>query len=65
VFNPVTQSERFDPDGSFIRHYIPELATLNNRSIHAPGSARPAGYPPPLIDLAFGRERALEAFKKP
>lgn len=64
VFNPVMQSKRFDPDGRFIRHWLPELAHLDDREIHAPKKQRPADYPPAIVDLAFGRERALNAFKK-
>lgn len=63
IFNPVTQSARFDPDGSFIRRWVPELAHLDAGSIHDPGLLRPADYPAPMLDLAFGRERALNAFK--
>ncbi len=65
IFNPVTQSQRFDPDGTFIRRWVPELAELDNKSIHDPGLWKPADYPAPLVDLAFGRERALSAFKLP
>ncbi len=64
IFNPVTQSRRFDPDGIFIRQYLPELAALNNKAIHEPGPERPSSYPAPMIELGFGRERALSAFKK-
>lgn len=63
VFNPVTQSRRFDPDGAFLRRWLPELADLDNDAIHDPQIERPADYPPALIDLAFGRERVLNAFK--
>jgi deoxyribodipyrimidine photo-lyase len=63
IFNPVTQSARFDPDGGFIRHWVPELAALDAASIHDPGLLRPAAYPAPMLDLGFGRERALNAFK--
>lgn len=63
IFNPVTQSARFDADGSFLRHWLPELAPLDAGCIHEPGLLRPAVYPAPMIDLAFGRERALNAFK--
>lgn len=63
IFNPVTQSRRFDPTGDFIRRYVPELADLDAGSIHEPGLLRPANYPAPMIDLAFGRERALNAFR--
>jgi deoxyribodipyrimidine photo-lyase len=62
VFNPITQSQRFDAEGSFIRRYCPELSQLNNKAIHAP----PAGtknYPSPIVDLSLSRKRAIEAFK--
>ncbi|MGV3592438.1 MAG: cryptochrome/photolyase family protein [Gammaproteobacteria bacterium] len=62
VFNPVTQSRRFDADGKFIRQWLPELAALEDREIHEPKAARPTEYPPAIVDLAFGRERALNAF---
>jgi deoxyribodipyrimidine photo-lyase len=64
IFNPVTQSRRFDPDGTYIRRYLPELAHLDNKIIHDPGSARPSSYPAPIVELAFGRERALKAFRR-
>ncbi len=70
IFNPVTQSQRFDPDGRFIRKYVPELATLPERHIHAPwlmdaGAQASAGvrighdYPAPLVDHAAARKRTL------
>ncbi len=67
VFNPVTQSRRFDPAGDIIRHYVPELRTLTVREIHEPWKLsgdrfRTLGYPPPLCDLAHARRRALQAF---
>ena len=73
IFNPVTQSERFDPDGKFIRRYLPELAPLDAREIHAPWRMPPAlqlarnvvigrDYPPPLVDHAVAREEALALF---
>jgi deoxyribodipyrimidine photo-lyase len=65
VFNPVTQSRRFDAAGNFIRRFVPELAALDDATIHDPGMLRPASYPPPMVELAFGRERALQSFKKP
>jgi deoxyribodipyrimidine photo-lyase len=74
VFNPVSQGQKFDPDGAFTRHFVPELAALPDRDLHAPWSASPdtlrvAGvtlgqtYPHPLIDLAAGRQRALDTYK--
>lgn len=74
VFNPVTQSERFDPNGHYIRYYLPELAKLPNKYLHNPAAApatvlQEAGirlgrdYPTPIVDLKESRERALAAFK--
>jgi len=63
IFNPVTQSRRFDADGEFLRRYLPELAHLDNKLIHDPGMFRPDTYPAPMLELGFGRERALNAFK--
>lgn len=63
LFNPVRQSERFDPEGKFIRHYLPELSALSNKEIHFPTKNRPEEYPMPIIDLADGRKRVLAEFK--
>lgn len=63
LFNPITQSQRFDPQGKFIRHYLPELSTLNDKEIHFPRKNRPQDYPAPIIDLAEARERVLAEFK--
>lgn len=64
IFNPVTQSQRFDPKGAFIRHYLPELAHLSDKDIHLPSAKnRPGNYPNPIVDLKLGRLRALSAFK--
>ncbi|MFL2849276.1 MAG: cryptochrome/photolyase family protein [Pseudohongiellaceae bacterium] len=63
IFNPVTQSKRFDAAGNYIRSYIPELAQLSDSCIHEPGDRRPTNYPSPLVDHKFGRARALSAFK--
>ena len=64
IFNPVTQSQKFDPQGNFIRRYLPELATLGERALHAPWLAGGvAGYPPPVVDHALARERTLARFK--
>jgi deoxyribodipyrimidine photo-lyase len=64
IFNPVTQSERFDANGDFIRLYLPRLRGLPARQIHAPwlhGGA--AGYPPPIVDHGEARQRTLERFE--
>ena len=66
IFNPVAQSERFDPDGAYIRRFVPELRSLPRKSIHAPwqhGLAAVPGYPPPIVDHAASREAALAMFK--
>lgn len=74
IFNPVLQGERFDPDGTWVRTWVPELAGLPDRVVHQPWTLAPeaqqaAGvvigrdYPEPIVDLAVGRERALAAFK--
>jgi deoxyribodipyrimidine photo-lyase len=73
IFNPVLQGEKFDPDGAYVRRYVPELARLPARYIHRPWTApgevlTEAGvflgqdYPRPLIDHAEARTRALDAF---
>ncbi len=73
IFNPVTQSERFDPEGKFIRRYLPQLAKLPSAAIHAPWAAKPleleaAGvrlgvtYPKPIVDHAEARERTLQRY---
>ena len=67
IFNPLSQSERFDPEGQFIKHWLPELAALNKKEVHNPASAGGlfgvADYPAPIVDLKKSRERALSAFK--
>lgn len=65
VFNPVTQSERFDPKGEFIRQWVPELARLDNKRIHDPskGGVIPGGYPRPIVDLKESRKEAIAKFQ--
>ena len=63
VFNPVTQSRRFDPRGDYLRRWLPELASLDDQAIHAPWLQPLAltGYPArPVVDLEAGRWQALE-----
>ena len=75
VFNPVTQGQRFDPDGAYVRRFVPELARVGGKFVHAPWTAgemdlMAAGvrlgrdYPRPLVDLAAGRIRALEVYRR-
>jgi deoxyribodipyrimidine photo-lyase len=66
IFNPVTQSEKFDRQGQYLRQWLPELAGLDENSIHAPYSHQPqkkTTYPQPVIDLKQSRQRALDYFK--
>ena len=74
IFNPVTQGEKFDPDGEYIRQYIPELKDLPNKYLYNPWEAPKEilaeanivlgkDYPNPIVNLKVSREKALEAFK--
>ncbi|MFP5382171.1 MAG: FAD-binding domain-containing protein, partial [Gammaproteobacteria bacterium] len=74
IFNPVTQSRRFDPQGHFICRYIPELARVVDAYIHAPWTMPAAeqarvgcvigrDYPAPIVDHAMQRQWALALFK--
>jgi deoxyribodipyrimidine photo-lyase len=65
VFNPITQSERFDPDGTYIRRYVPELADVPLEHLHEPWkgpAGLPAGYPGPIVDHAMERKEALDRY---
>ena len=65
IFNPVLQSRKFDPDGAYLREWLPELALLDAKAIHAPWEQgiRVSGYPDqPIVDLAEGRAWAQQAF---
>ncbi|MGE5792686.1 MAG: cryptochrome/photolyase family protein [Bacteroidota bacterium] len=73
IFNPVTQSEKFDPEGKFIRKYVPELARVPPQLVHAPWTMRGADqaaagcvigrdYPAPVVDHARSREITLALY---
>jgi deoxyribodipyrimidine photo-lyase len=73
IFNPTSQSEKFDAEGKFIRRYVPALAELSNKDIHAPWLAKPialqaAGveigknYPEPIVDHAQARAETLARY---
>jgi deoxyribodipyrimidine photo-lyase len=75
VFNPILQGERFDPDGTYVARWVPELAELSPSLIHKPWDATPMEltaanvtlgktYPAPIVDHKAGRERALAAYRK-
>jgi deoxyribodipyrimidine photo-lyase len=66
IFNPVTQSQRFDPDGSYLRRWLPELRELADDHLHAPWTAPggpPSGYPAPIVDHAEQRREALARYE--
>ncbi len=66
VFNPVLQGKKFDPDGMYVKRYIPELAGVDKNHIHEPwslGLHAPKDYPAPIIPVEQGRENALAAYK--
>jgi deoxyribodipyrimidine photo-lyase len=73
IFNPVTQSEKFDGQGKFIKRYLPQLADLSDKAIHAPWLAKPmelaaagvhigSNYPAPVVDHAKARTRTLARY---
>ena len=75
IFNPIIQGEKFDPDGVYVRKYVPEIADLPDKYLHHPWDApadvlEKAGvelgktYPKPLVDHFEARDRALSAFEK-
>jgi len=61
IFNPVLQGEKFDPDGAYVRRWVPELAAIPAKFIHRPWDG---GGPRPMLDLKTTRERALAAFRR-
>jgi len=61
IFNPVLQGRKFDPEGAYIRRWIPELAALRGRAIHAPSSPGETAYPAPIVEHEAARSRALAA----
>jgi deoxyribodipyrimidine photo-lyase len=65
VFNPVAQGERFDPLGTYVQRWVPELAVVPLRYLHEPWrdpGGLPAGYPGPIVDHAEEREEALRRY---
>jgi len=73
IFNPVLQGVKFDPDGAYVRRWLPELANLPNRWIHQPWNMPPPErqriglhlgqtYPKPIVNHATARQEALSAF---
>jgi deoxyribodipyrimidine photo-lyase len=69
IFNPTLQSEKFDPDGEYIRTWVPELRDVRGKAIHDPyargeaATAQRNNYPRPIVEHKFARERALARYK--
>ena len=69
IFNPTLQSERFDPDGEYIRKWVPELEAVKGKAIHDPfnrggGGKVKGGYPKPMVVHKESRDRALQRYKE-
>jgi deoxyribodipyrimidine photo-lyase len=66
IFNPTSQGERFDPNGDYVRRWVPELAALKGAAAHRPWDAArpPRGYPAPIVDHAAARALALERYRE-
>jgi deoxyribodipyrimidine photo-lyase len=75
IFNPILQGEKFDPNGDYVRQWIPELANMPTAYIHRPWEAPPLvlaassvtlgkTYPHPIVDHGTSRVRALKAYKE-
>jgi len=74
IFNPILQGTKFDPDGTYVRQFVPELAELSHEFIHRPFDAPRhmlkdahielgVTYPKPLVDHAIARDRAMQAYQ--
>lgn len=74
IFNPVVQGQRFDPEGAYVRQYVPELCLVPSDLIHHPWDASAedlaswnvhlgVNYPKPIVGIAEGRDRAMKAFR--
>jgi deoxyribodipyrimidine photo-lyase len=75
IFNPTIQGQKFDPDGAYVRQWVPELTAVPNKFIHRPWTAPPhvlsdtgvvlgRDYPGPIVDHTMARRRALDAFQQ-
>ena len=63
IFNPATQGTRFDAQGKFTRHWVPALADVPDKHLFEPHKSGVSGYPEPIVEHKFARERALEFFQ--
>ena len=66
IFNPILQGEKFDPKGTYVKKWIPELKNVPDKFIHKPWelNEKISNYPEPIVDHNEAREKALMAFKK-
>ena len=64
IFNPTTQALRFDPDGDYVRRWLPELAGISGGEVHELGLLQSDGYPPPMVDHSVEREEALQRYRQ-
>ncbi len=67
VFNPITQGKKFDPDGAYVKRWVPELRGLDAKHVHEPGTAPggvPDGYPEPIVDHAHERLVSLDRYNR-
>ncbi|WP_418277952.1 cryptochrome/photolyase family protein [Isoptericola jiangsuensis] len=66
IFNPVTQGAKFDPDGRYVRRWVPELRDIEGGRVHEPWKldTPPAGYPAPLVDHRHERQVSLDDFQR-
>ena len=70
IFNPTLQSEKFDVDGIYIRKWVPELKEVKGKAIHEPWArgadaiCKKSGYPRPIVEHKFARQRALDRYKE-
>ena len=63
IFNPYLQSKKFDPEGKYLKKYLPELNHLSAQDIHEPPPLLRGSYPAPIVDHAERREKALQLYK--
>jgi deoxyribodipyrimidine photo-lyase len=66
IFNPTTQGEKFDPDGVYVRRWVPELRDVDTKHVHRPSESphgSPPGYPEPIVDHKAERAEALARYE--
>ncbi|MGB3184582.1 MAG: deoxyribodipyrimidine photo-lyase [Ornithinimicrobium sp.] len=66
IFNPTTQGQRFDPEGDYVRRYVPELRHIAGKAVHEPGKVDDGhahGYPEPIVEHKAAREEALTRYQ--